>query len=190
MEQCWKQVQRWCDCDCMMFYPCCQPRLMKVKSHFHRWKFLCSRLMAIFRKVHVHHHLPHQSLTQLGTWICISALCFSTQGTESSDCLISDFFPTPRAILEISVNLKKIFLGGGGMVVGVKWPKKHWNAPPVALKSLGRAPRPPCKKPYSSQFIYHSVCISHQARRYALFRLFCQNPFWPLQLENQSFIPI
>ncbi len=37
------------------------------------------------------------------------------QGTESSDLsLISDFFPTPRTILEISVNLKRIFLRGWG----------------------------------------------------------------------------
>ncbi len=37
------------------------------------------------------------------------------QGTESSDLsLISDFFPTPRAILEISVNLKRIFFRGWG----------------------------------------------------------------------------
>ena len=41
--------------------------------------------------------------------------CFR-QGTESSDfSLISDFFPTSRAIFEISVNLKRIFL----MEVGV-----------------------------------------------------------------------
>ncbi len=47
------------------------------------------------------------------------------QGTESSDSsLISDFFPTPRIILEISANLKRIFLRGGGMGIGVKWPKK------------------------------------------------------------------
>ena len=33
-----------------------------------------------------------------------------TQGTESSDfSLISDFFPTSRTILEISVNLKRNF---------------------------------------------------------------------------------
>ncbi len=42
------------------------------------------------------------------------------QGTESSDfSLISDFFPTPRTILEISVNLNRIFLGGRGMGIGV-----------------------------------------------------------------------
>ncbi len=70
------------------------------------------------------------------------------------------------------------------MGIGVKWPKKkYWNAPPAALESknfLGEDPQTPCKKPYYSQFLWHSGCISHRDWRHALFRLFCQNPFWPL----------
>ncbi len=80
------------------------------------------------------------------------------QGTESSDfSLISDFFPTPRTILEIGVNLKmKFFRGGGGMGIGVKWPKKALECTicdPRIQKFSGEDPRPsPYKKPYPSEF--------------------------------------
>ena len=41
---------------------------------------------------------------------------------EGPNYLISDFFPTPRTIPEISVNLQKTFLGEGG---GVRIPQVH-----------------------------------------------------------------
>ena len=60
-------------------------------------------------------------------FVCVcnqGAYTDNSQGTESSDLsLISDFFPPPRTILEISVNLKRNFFlggGGGGMGIGVK----------------------------------------------------------------------
>ena len=57
--------------------------------------------------------------------------------------LISDFFPTLSTILEISVNLKRIFFEGEG-VGGLEYsePKWHWNAPfatPQAKKLMGYA---------------------------------------------------
>ena len=71
------------------------------------------------------------------------------QGTESSDLsLISDFFPTSRAILEISINLKRNYFRKWGYAYWGKTTKKknHWNAPFVALKSkkfLGEDPHTP-----------------------------------------------
>ncbi len=44
------------------------------------------------------------------TLVCNLFLWPNIQGTESSDLsLISDFFTSSRTILEISVNLKRIF---------------------------------------------------------------------------------
>ncbi len=60
-------------------------------------------------------HNGREKLVNVAFLICL------IQGTESSDfSLISDFFPTPWTILETSVNLKRIFLQGGGMGIGVK----------------------------------------------------------------------
>ncbi len=64
---------------------------------------------------------------------------------SSDNYLISDFFPTPRTIPEISVNLQRKFLGGGG---GVWVLQVHFVGDLVLqilklLKSSGAAPEPP-----------------------------------------------
>ena len=79
------------------------------------------------------------SAVSLMAWMChcypgltmLWSILVRTQGSKFSDfSLISDFFPTPRTILEISVNLKRIFFEGEGVGVleysDLKW---HWNAP-------------------------------------------------------------
>ena len=72
-----------------------------------------------------------------------------TQGTESSDLsLISDFFPTPRTILEISVNLKRNFSKRVGVwVLGLNDPKKALEcticSPRIQKFSGGGPPDPP-----------------------------------------------
>ena len=89
--------------------------------------------------------------------VCLFVYVTRHQGTESSDLsLISDFILTPRAILEISVNLKRNFFRGWGYGYwGKMTQKKHWNAPPAALESqnfLGEDPQTPLEK--NIQFTY------------------------------------
>ncbi len=58
------------------------------------------------------------------SWVSLWDILCPLQGTGSSDfSLISDFFPTPRAILEISVNLKRNFLRDDIKISG-KFPVK------------------------------------------------------------------
>ncbi len=53
-------------------------------------------------------------------FLCYTLKILLSQGSKFSDfSLISDFFPTPRNILEIRVNLKRNFLAGRGMGIGV-----------------------------------------------------------------------
>ena len=70
------------------------------------------------------------------------------QGTESSDLsLISDFFPTPRTILEISGNQKRKFFRGWGYRYWGKMTQKsigmHYLRPSNPKIFWGRTPRPP-----------------------------------------------
>ncbi len=76
---------------------------------------------------------------------------------------------------------EKFFKGGGVIGNGVKWHKKHWNAPFLESKKiLGEDPHTPYNKPYPPEFLKQAACIPHQTCHYTLIRLFCQNPFWPL----------
>ena len=82
---------------------------------------------------------------------CSIAFSRPTQGTESSDLsLISDFFPTHRTILEISVNLKRIFLRGWGYGYWGKMTQKYIGV--HHLQPLNPK-RPPCKRPNLSAFL-------------------------------------
>ncbi len=105
-----------------------------------------------------------------------------TQGTESSDfSLISDFFPAPRTILEISVNLKRSFLGGGGIGFGVlHTPQKAFECTICGTriqKFPGGGPPDPLQETFSFD---NSSASAIEIWHYALFRLFWQNPFWHL----------
>ncbi len=65
----------------------------------------------------------------------LTQMAASSQANKNTSILrqgsqFSDFFPTPRTILEISVNLKRKFvLKGRGRGIRVQWPKWHWNTP-------------------------------------------------------------
>ena len=105
------------------------------------------------------------------------SLCLSLQyqGSKFSDLsLISDFFPTLRTILEISVNMKRnYFWRGGGRGIGVQWAK-------IALEctvcdhrsqedSSGGPPDPPERGCFNhGSFNKHLPCIHWRARHYAL----------------------
>ena len=74
----------------------------------------------------------------------------SFQGSKFSEfSLIPDFFPTPRTILEISVNLmRKNFEGSRGGGIGIIGTRMH-NLQTLKSKIFwGRTPTPPCKKIY------------------------------------------
>ena len=72
------------------------------------------------------------------------------QGTESSDLsLISEFFPTPWAILEISVNLKRNFFRGWGYGDWGKMTQKALECTacgPRIQKFSGRGPPDPLQE--------------------------------------------
>ncbi len=108
------------------------------------------------------------------------------QGTKSSDLsLISDFFPTPRTILEISVNQKRIFFWrGGGRDVGVQWPKMALEGticdPRRQKYSWGRTPRPPWKRLFHLAFIQETHVYTAEIG--ITVRLFGWNPFWSLSI--------
>ncbi len=103
------------------------------------------------------HSVQFPDILSLGTHL---------QGIESSDfSLISDFFPTPRTILEISVNLKRIFFRRWGYGYwGKMTPNSigmHHLRPLNPKISWGRAPTPPpYKKPYPSTSFNYSCAPS------------------------------
>ena len=90
-----------------------------------------------------------------------------SQGSKFSDLsLISDFFPTPRTILEICVNLKRnFFWRGGGRVIGIQWPKMALECTTCDARS-------------------QKIKNVHTPQSTALhaFILFCRNPFWSLEV--------
>ncbi len=94
------------------------------------------------------------------------------QGTESSDLsLISDFFPPPRTILGISVNLKRNFFGG-------RWGYGYWGkmtpkalecticGPRIQKFSGGGPPDPPTRN-HILQIPVTMCGIPHRAWHYA-----------------------
>ncbi len=110
---------------------------------------------------------------------------FWYQGSKFSDLsLISDFVPTPRTILDISVNLKrKFFLKGRGSgywsTVTQNGTGMHHLRPQKPKGFRGRTPRPLFKE--DLLFVGHltNTCIHHQARHYALSDFFVEAHFDP-----------
>ncbi len=91
----------------------CKITLFQEVSIFSTWFLIL--LASILRTVEIHMHDGTREDTLF--FIRRSTLVLSCihQGSNFSDnYLISDFFPTPRAIPEISVNLQRKFLGGLG----------------------------------------------------------------------------
>ncbi len=84
-----------------------------------------------------------------------------TNVRDQNFCLISDFLPTPRTILEISVNLKRrIFEGEGVGVYEGYWctVTQHGTGmyhlrPQNPKRFLGEDPRPPLKRMFHLGFI-------------------------------------
>ncbi len=95
--------------------------------------------------------------------------------------LISDFFPTLRTILEVSVNLKRIFFEGEGVgVLEYSDPKWHWSAPFATSESQRNYGGGPLDPPDGGCFIWgsfnkHMHTLPSSALR--TFRLFSRNPF-------------
>ncbi len=111
------------------------------------------------------------------------------QGSKFSDfSLISDLFPTPRTILEISVNLKRFFFWrGGGRGIGVHWLKMALECticnPRSQKISGGGPPDPEIGCFISGSFNKHVHTL--QSAALCTFRPFGQNPFWSLTKSRE-----
>ncbi len=110
-----------------------------------------SKIAKIALCLEFHYHLSATLLLCIKALIALRMLFCYYQGTESSDfSLISDFFPSPRTFLEISVNLKRnIFRGWGGYRYwGKNDPKSigmHHLRPSNSKIFWGGPPHPPAK---------------------------------------------
>ena len=112
-----------------------------------------------------------------------------SQGSKFSDfSLISDFFPTPRTILDFSVNLKRknSFEGEGVGLLEYSDPKWHWNAPfatPEARKFLGEDPQATQEEDVSFAVHLTNTCMHHQAQHYSLSDFLVETHFDPCTLH-------
>ncbi len=93
----------------------------------------------------------------------------------------SDFLPTPRTILEISVNVKRFFLRGAG--IGVQWPKMALECAicdPRSQEHSGGGPPGSLKRGCSILGSFNKHMHTPPSSALRAFRLFGRNPFWSL----------
>ncbi len=93
----------------------------------------------------------------------------------------SDFFSTPRTILEISVNLmRKCFWRGRGGGIGVKWPRTaqaYTICDPWSQKIFWRkTPRPRYNSMYCIGFIYNKLAFPCARSMLHVFQTFWMKP--------------